>query len=117
MITARAVPRQLSVGLLMLAALIALAMLTLSNSLTVITPSMSHRPATTITSPDQPGPQEPAPSVRYGGDVSTQGGADQPPVVAPRGVTRFADGGPGVAPALSQHGQTCTPKCPQRPAR
>jgi hypothetical protein len=119
MVTARPLPRPLSIGLLVLAALIALSVLALTNTLTVIAPSMSQHPAITITSPEQVGPREPAPSVRSQDTGKTQQGSEQAPTGASRGVTRFADGGSivGVGPASPQGAQTCAPKCPQRTAR
>lgn len=119
MVTARALPRPLSIGLLVLAALIALAVLSLNSTLTVIAPSMSHPPATTITAPDQAGPQDPMPSVRSGDGLSATQRAEQGPAASGRGVTRFADGGPDVAapPPAKQNVPTCGPKCPPKPAR
>lgn len=124
MVTAKPRPRPLFAGLLILAALIVFAAMTLNNTLaplrtTIGLPHGTQSQPRPIISTDPAGPMQPAPSVRSQDGVQSDQGSDQPATGASRGITRFADGDPVVvvAPASAQSQQTCVPKCPPKPAR
>lgn len=133
MVIARPLPKPVFAGLLVLAAVIAVAVLTLNNTLTVLAPSTEFWRPSQIKSSDPGAPPQPPQSVKsvksaeglheepgLGQAGSGQQGTGQPPTSGQSGVSRFADGGPDlvVAPAAAgQAPQTCDPKCPPLPAR
>lgn len=122
MVVAKPLPRPVFTGLLILAALVAVAALSVGSALPVLAPTLGvHQPTqvkpranTTI---DPRGPVQPVPSSRSGSSAQPGQGTEQAPTGAGQGITRFADGPTVVVAPASQQGlQTCGPRCPPKPA-